>query len=351
MQPAVERYAAAGGKMRILALIENQAPGVGGDHAAKQETSFMLYLHPDLVDLDRLQQGPQDDIGGPEEVINWMKDEYKGHPCYGLVGVDPRVYATAEVGRANTEKLLDYLVEWLDQQERWTEQALTGGAACSEQGKFTLARSDVHEYGIGGIMDAQAFAQDRTQRCGRARNDPRLGWWREARFGLFIHWGLYAVPAGEWKGQPVPGIGEWIMHRARIPVAEYEQLAAQFNPVEVRRRRMGVAGEGRRAEVYRHHRQAPRRLLPCSRRSLTRYNIVDAHALRPRPDGGAGRGVPRQGMRFGFYYSQTQDWHHPDGDGNDWDYDRVAEGLRRLHRGLRQAAGARAADQLRPDRR
>src|SRR5919206_1216591 len=65
-----------------------------------------------------------------------------------------------------------------------------------------------------------------------ARRDPRLEWWRDAKFGLFIHWGLYAIPAGEWKGQPIPGIGEWIMYRARIPVAEYEQLAKQFNPVK-----------------------------------------------------------------------------------------------------------------------
>src|SRR5437660_10247368 len=60
----------------------------------------------------------------------------------------------------------------------------------------------------------------------------RMKWFREAKFGLFIHWGLYAVPAGEWKGQPVPGIGEWIMNRAKIPVSEYEQLAGQFNPVK-----------------------------------------------------------------------------------------------------------------------
>src|SRR6266404_1955056 len=62
--------------------------------------------------------------------------------------------------------------------------------------------------------------------------EKRIAWWREARFGMFIHWGLYAVPAGEWKGQQVRGIGEWIMNRAKIPVAEYEQLAAQFNPVK-----------------------------------------------------------------------------------------------------------------------
>ncbi|PYV00975.1 MAG: alpha-L-fucosidase, partial [Acidobacteria bacterium] len=51
-----------------------------------------------------------------------------------------------------------------------------------------------------------------------AAKERRLRWFREAKFGLFIHWGLYAVPAGEWKGKPVPGIGEWIMNRAQIPV-------------------------------------------------------------------------------------------------------------------------------------
>ena len=60
----------------------------------------------------------------------------------------------------------------------------------------------------------------------------RLAWFHEAKYGLFIHWGLYAIPAGEWKGKRIPGIGEWIMNRAQIPVKEYEQLAAQFNPVK-----------------------------------------------------------------------------------------------------------------------
>jgi alpha-L-fucosidase len=42
---------------------------------------------------------------------------------------------------------------------------------------------------------------------------------------MFIHWGIYAIPAGEWQGQQVAGIGEWIMNRAKIPVRDYEQLA------------------------------------------------------------------------------------------------------------------------------
>ena len=65
-----------------------------------------------------------------------------------------------------------------------------------------------------------------------ASQDAKMKWFREAKFGLFIHWGLYAIPAGEWKGQPIAGIGEWIMNRAKIPVAEYELLAKQFNPVK-----------------------------------------------------------------------------------------------------------------------
>src|SRR5580698_6982278 len=60
--------------------------------------------------------------------------------------------------------------------------------------------------------------------------DARMQWFREAKFGLFIHWGLYSIPAGEWKGKPVAGLGEWIMNRAKIPVKEYEPLASQFNP-------------------------------------------------------------------------------------------------------------------------
>jgi alpha-L-fucosidase len=48
--------------------------------------------------------------------------------------------------------------------------------------------------------------------------DEKMQWFRQAKFGLFIHWGLYSIPAGEWKGQPIAGIGEWILNRAKIPV-------------------------------------------------------------------------------------------------------------------------------------
>ena len=101
--------------MDVLVLIENQAPGVEGDHAARVETSFMMHLLPELVDVQRLHQGGEHfPLGGPDEVINWMVDTDPEHPCYGLVGIDPRAHASAELGRIFTQRLLDYLAAWVE---------------------------------------------------------------------------------------------------------------------------------------------------------------------------------------------------------------------------------------------
>jgi creatinine amidohydrolase len=113
LDAGVQAYLQAGGTTRVLALVENQAPGVDGDHAAKYETSSMLYLDPPLINMVALQGKPDNDIGGPEEKINWMGDGYRGHPCYGLVGIDPRGHASAAVGEASTTLLIDFLVDWL----------------------------------------------------------------------------------------------------------------------------------------------------------------------------------------------------------------------------------------------
>src|SRR5215468_7122891 len=84
------------------------------------------------------------------------------------------------------------------------------------------------------ILGGQSLAQlnhsfaDET----KAQRDQRMRWWREARFGMFIHWGLYAVPAGEYNGKRSDRIGEWIMEWANIPRADYEKFAARFNPVK-----------------------------------------------------------------------------------------------------------------------
>lgn len=167
-------------------------------------------------------------------------------------------------------------------------------------------------------MQDEAILRDRQQRAG-AGSDKRLDWWREAKFGMFIHWGLYAIPAGEWKGEKIPGIGEWIMLRARIPVTEYEKLAGQFNPTRFNAKEWVSlaknAGQKYLVITSKHHDGF------CMYKSAVgHYNIVDATPFGRDPMKELAAECAKQGIKFGFYYSQTQDWHHPDGDGNDWDY-------------------------------
>jgi alpha-L-fucosidase len=153
-----------------------------------------------------------------------------------------------------------------------------------------------------------------------AAREKRIQWWREARFGMFIHWGLYAVPAGEWKGQPIAGIGEWIMNRARIPVKEYELLAGRFNPVKfdadawVRVAR--EAGQKYIVITSKHHDGFA---MFGSRASP--YNIVAATPFKRDVMKELSAACQKHGVKLCFYYSQSQDWRHPDGLGNTWDYD------------------------------
>src|SRR5689334_10447427 len=80
------------------------------------------------------------------------------------------------------------------------------------------------------IATSHAVTAQPEMRESTDHRDARMAWWREARFGMFIHWGAYAVPAGTYNGVRVPGLGEWIMNDAHIPIADYERLVHQFNP-------------------------------------------------------------------------------------------------------------------------
>ena len=149
--------------------------------------------------------------------------------------------------------------------------------------------------------------------------EARLAWFRDAKYGLFIHWGLYAIPAGQWQGKTVPGIGEWIMNRAKIPVKEYEQLAKQFNPVKFNAdewvRLAKDAGMKYIVITAKHHDGFA---LFESHASL--FNVVDATPFRRDVLKELARACQKQGIRLGFYYSQSQDWHEPNGAGNTWDF-------------------------------
>jgi alpha-L-fucosidase len=142
--------------------------------------------------------------------------------------------------------------------------------------------------------------------------DQRMEWWREARFGLFIHWGLYAQPAGVWKGEEIPGISEWIMARAKIPVKEYEQLAATFNPVKYNAeqwvRLAKQAGMKYIVITSKHHDG-----FAMFHSKASSYNIVDATPFDRDPLKELAEACDKYDMQLGFYYSQAQDWHEPGG--------------------------------------
>jgi alpha-L-fucosidase len=149
--------------------------------------------------------------------------------------------------------------------------------------------------------------------------DEKMQWFRQAKFGLFIHWGLYAIPAGEWKGQPIAGIGEWIMNRAKIPVKEYEQLAGQFNPTKFNAEEWVQMAEdaGMKYIVItsKHHDG-----FAMYGSEASKYNIVDATPFKRDPLKELSAACARHNIKFGFYYSQSQDWHEPNGAGNTWDF-------------------------------
>jgi len=81
----------------------------------------------------------------------------------------------------------------------------------------------------GKVAIANADPVDTLREESAEGFDLRMAWWRQARFGLFLHWGVYAVPAGEWNGST--NHAEWILSTAQIPLQRYKQFASQFNPV------------------------------------------------------------------------------------------------------------------------
>jgi alpha-L-fucosidase len=136
---------------------------------------------------------------------------------------------------------------------------------------------------------------------------------------MFVHWGLYAIPAGEWKGKLIPGLGEWIMNRARIPVAGYEQLARRFNPVKFKADEwVSIAKSAGMKYIVitaKHHDG-----FAMYHSKVSKYNIVDATPFKRDPMKELAAACRRAGIKLCFYYSHAQDWHHPDAAGNDWDY-------------------------------
>ena len=150
------------------------------------------------------------------------------------------------------------------------------------------------------------------------KNDAHMNWWNEAKFGMFIHWGIYSVVGGEYKGQKLPNSAEWMMCRGEIPIAEYSKYAEQFNPTKFDAdsfvKMAKDAGMKYMVITAKHHDG-----FAMFDSVWGKYDVVDATPFGRDIMKELSRACYEQGLKFGFYYSQAQDWHHPGGFGNGWD--------------------------------
>jgi alpha-L-fucosidase len=143
----------------------------------------------------------------------------------------------------------------------------------------------------------------------KAQRDARMAWWREAKFGMFIHWGVYSVPAGFYHGQPIGGIGEWIMNKGKIPMAEYQTYAKEFNPVKFNAEQWVKiakdAGQKYIVITSKHHDG-----FAMFDSHASDWNIVQATPFGRDPLKELAAACKKEGIKLGFYYSQAQDWNN-----------------------------------------
>ncbi|MDB2687599.1 alpha-L-fucosidase [Mariniblastus sp.] len=152
----------------------------------------------------------------------------------------------------------------------------------------------------------------------KAERDARLEWWREGKFGMFVHWGIYSTTGGLYNGKKLPNSAEWMMARGKIPIAEYEKYADQFNPTEFDADEfVGLAKEAGMTYLVitaKHHDG-----FAMFDSKANPYNVVQATPFKRDIMKELADACAKQDIKFGFYYSQAQDWHHPGGFGNGWD--------------------------------
>ena len=158
-------------------------------------------------------------------------------------------------------------------------------------------------------------------------------WFKEAQYGMMVHWGLYSLLAGEWRGKRSGSYAEWIQTRLRIPNADYERLASAFQPVyfdaEEWVRFAKDCGMKYFVVTSKHHEG-----FAMYHSKVDKFNVVDATPFGRDVIGEIAEACYKHGMKLGLYYSQDLDWHEPNGGGyrsghipcagsawcNDWDF-------------------------------
>ncbi len=139
------------------------------------------------------------------------------------------------------------------------------------------------------------------------QHDARMKWFREARFGMFLHWGVYSVPAGEWQGKT--NYAEWFLEQTKMPVSQYEKYAQQFNPVKFDAKawvKMAKDAGMKYIVITSKHHDG----FGMFRSDLTDWCIKSTPFQRD-PLKELADACQDAGIKMCFYHS-IMDWHHPD---------------------------------------
>jgi alpha-L-fucosidase len=198
--------------------------------------------------------------------------------------------------------------------------ALAGSQPVAAQ-PVTAPKDSAPSFSYAPTDDTNNPALVAWQQAFGASHNERMQWWREARFGMFIHWGVYSVPAGVWNGTNVGRSGaEWIMNRGRISMADYEKLPAQFDPEKFNADEwVSIAKNAGMKYIVitaKHHDG-----FAMFHSQASAFNIYDATPFKRDPLKELADACAKAGIKLGFYYSQAQDWNHPGGAaaGGHWD--------------------------------
>jgi len=153
-----------------------------------------------------------------------------------------------------------------------------------------------------------------------ATRDARLAWWREARFGMFVHWGVYSHLGGVWQGRKYGGYAEHIQRAQKIPMPVYrKEVVEKFNPVRFNADKWvdlaKQAGMGYFIITAKHHDG-----FAMYDSKVSDYNVVKASPFHHDPMTDLQAACKKHGIKFGFYYSHAFDWGEENAPGNDWDW-------------------------------
>jgi alpha-L-fucosidase len=162
-------------------------------------------------------------------------------------------------------------------------------------------------------------AKDGWWTASMKNHEERIAWWREAKFGMFIHWGIYSLPAGEWKGKKVSGYGEHLMRKEKISRKDYLQLASEFDPVKFNAEEWILSAKNAGMKYFiitaKHHDG-----FAMYDSKLSDFSLLKQSPYKKDPMAALAAAAKKHGIKFGFYYSHAFDWEHPDAPGNDWEY-------------------------------